>query len=236
MKKPILSATSKAYKTVRSILKPVIGSRVRIPASFREHGRVEKLARQPLSRIIETFGGLSMIRSIPKKQRALYDSLYIKHRVPHPIKPYNKARDTFVNNNAKARKLIHKFIERGRVRTMVDPIGGTGGINPMYVYDALNKVPPQKAYAIVRNDKKLQAFALFNNKKGYINVISAMPTYGGVLLKKIINNNPSKNIRLSAVPDEKLLGFYKKHGFVQTKPSKNLIPMTRIAHRNLLSK
>jgi predicted GNAT family N-acyltransferase len=83
--------------------------------------------------------------------------------------------------------------------------------------------------AIARG-RKLKAFALLNNQ-GHINVLSAARTYGGPLLKKIVNSEPHKQFHLNAVPNAKLLEFYRKHGFVEygERNNGNLVPMLRFA-------
>jgi len=195
---------------------------------------VERLIHKPLKKIVHKIGGLSMSLAVSQKNRNFYNKVYNQHRTPHFFKPYNKNRNVLVTNANVVKKLVRKNIPRGYIKNMVDPIGGKGGFSPMYIHKALANNP--SAYAIImKNPLKLRAFSLFKrNKNVYINVISARPTYGGPLLKKIIHNNPNRNIRLGAVNDPRLLQFYEKHGFVRSGPAGNLVPMTRVANRQLL--
>ena len=224
------NASAKA--SIRRKLSSVLPYRTHVPGSFYKSIKVQKVAKKPTHKIIRMFGGLSMKPSIPKRDKEFLNRLYLRYRVSPERNVFNASKNSFVTNRRMVGKLIKKGISSGRVRNMIDPKHGIGGINPEYIsYAARPNVNP-RAVAIARG-KKLKAFALFNNR-GHINVLSAAPTYGGTLLKKIVNSEPNRQFNLNAVPNAKLVAFYQKHGFAQyanANSNNGLVPMRRAAKR-----
>ena len=208
-----------ARATIRKKLRNILPKYTRVPSSLYTSTKVEKLAKKPLKKIIKRMGGLSMTPSVPPKNRAFYEHVYEQHRPKPKVTPFNSHKTVVVTNPQVAKSLIMKHIPKGRVRNMMAPIGGKGGISPMYLYHALANNP--NAYVLMRGNR-LQSFALFNKSKRNLNVISANPTYGGPMLSLLPINS------LKAVSDPKVVSFYEKHGFVKSGPDANgLIPMKR---------
>ena len=103
-----------------------------------------------------------------------------------------------------------------------------GGINPNYVFNAINENPIR--YVITNNSSSLYGVALARNLNNgatrYINVFAAQPGLGGKFMKKIKNNaklNGKAYINLSSIPE--VVGFYQKQGFVKTGRNGGLVPM-----------
>lgn len=159
----------------------------------------------------------------------------------HPtVRKYNAAKNKFVTGK-KANRVIKRSIVKKNIANMLVPLHGLnrGGVSTSYVLSAIKKANIR--YALVNESgKKLRAFALVQNKPNnsrYINVISAITSYGHPMMNKVLANARTlgkKRVNLQAViqnskkpTNDPLVKWYAAKGF---KPSGaysgNLLPMS----------
>lgn len=83
-------------------------------------------------------------------------------------------------------------------------------------------------YAAVNNKGNVYGFALLknepNSRRRKLLLVSAKPGYGSKIMKQIIENGMRNNrnfINLEALNQQKLLAFYKNHGFQYKYKNRN---------------
>lgn len=159
---------------------------------------------------------------------------------------YNAQKNVITNNKRNVNKALTKSFAYKNILDILIPLVGKGvrgGVHPEYVKYAKNHANIK--YAVLnRNTKALRGFGLVNNhyperNVRYINVIAGYPSYGHVIMNKIIQNsirNGRKRINLSAVVQgsnankDPLVKWYEAKGFVKAGPlgANSLLPMSKI--------
>lgn len=156
---------------------------------------------------------------------------------------YNPSQNVILNNKRNVNKAITKSFLNKHIHDILIPLTGLqrGGVQPSYVNYAQKHANIK--YAIVnKNSKNIRGLGLINNhypekNVRYINVIAGYPSYGHVMIDRIIANarrNGRKRVNLKAViqgndPNkDPLVQWYKAKGFVRSGnlTSNSLLPMS----------
>lgn len=159
----------------------------------------------------------------------------------HPtVRKYNSTKNSFVTGK-KANRVIKRSIVKKNIANMLVPLHGVqrGGVSSSYVLNAVKKANVK--YALVNESgKMLRAFALIKNRPNasrYINVISAVTSYGHPMMNKVLANAKAlgkSRVNLKAVvtnstnpSSDPLVQWYAGKGFKPSGVYKNdLLPMS----------
>ncbi len=165
-----------------------------------------------------------------------------------PYYRFNAQKNVVTNNKRNVNKAITKSLVYKNIIDILIPFVGKGnkmrgGVDPGYVTYAKNHANIK--YAVLnRNTKALRGFGLLYNhypnaNTRYINVIAGYPSYGHVIMNKIVQNairNGRKRVNLSAVVQgpnankDPLVKWYEAKGFVKAGPlgANSLLPMSKV--------
>lgn len=226
MKKPSRASVRLAVKGVKQYAAAYL--------PVRKRQRVEKLLK-------ESANIWNAVRSMYNIGGNNLSSRFTVSSYFHPtVRKYNAAKNKFVTGK-KANRVIKRSIVKKNIANMLVPLHGLnrGGVSTSYVISALKKANVK--YALVNESgKRLRAFALLKNNPNssrYINVISAITSYGHPMMNKVLSNAKTlskKRVNLQAVVhnttnpiNDPLVKWYAAKGF---KPSGTynggLLPMS----------